>query len=347
MASFLDLSGLQRFWNTKALPAIRAKYTKPSTGIPMTDLVSTVQDILNKAANDFNMVSDELLEIGIGFGMCTTAASTTSKVVTAAGYRRKVGSMLLVRFSAGNTCNSNFTLDVNETGAATARIPAPRGDTTYLGMHRFAATANSHMLFVFDGSYYCIIGFDTRSGLNWYGACTTASGTSAKTVTTNSVYGFVRAVGSRISVLFSNGNTAPNPSLNVSDTGSATIRYKGINVTPEMLPPGHLADLVFDGSFWQLLNPAIAPATEVEFEKLYYDIYNDNVSINAAGTTITSTGDNGSVTVNITYPSNTQTRVVEAIVPATGDFNYTKTTDITRNSNGTTSVVTGYTQTNK
>lgn len=60
-------------------------------------------------------------------------------------------------------------------------------------------------------------------GKNWYGTCTTAAATAAKTV---SILGFTSAdlvAGVRVTVLFSYANTVSAPSLNVTSTGAKTI----------------------------------------------------------------------------------------------------------------------------
>jgi hypothetical protein len=87
-----------------------------------------------------------------------------------------------------------------------------------------------------------------------YTSCATAAGTAAKA--TDTVAGFVRTVGGRVSVAMANGNTAASPTLNVSGTGAAAIRFNGAAPSADMLPPGIIADYVWDGTYWQLDNPA-------------------------------------------------------------------------------------------
>jgi hypothetical protein len=87
-----------------------------------------------------------------------------------------------------------------------------------------------------------------------YTTSSTAAGTTAKT--TGTITGFVRTVGGRVSVAMTNGNTASAPTLNVSGTGAAMIRVDGAAAVADMLPPGIVADFEWDGTYWQLLNPA-------------------------------------------------------------------------------------------
>jgi hypothetical protein len=87
-----------------------------------------------------------------------------------------------------------------------------------------------------------------------YTTCATAAATVAKT--TGTITGWTRKTGSRVTVTFTSGNTAASPTLNVSGTGAAAIRCDGAAITADMLPPGHVAEVVFDGTYWLLLNPA-------------------------------------------------------------------------------------------
>jgi hypothetical protein len=90
-------------------------------------------------------------------------------------------------------------------------------------------------------------------------ACSTAAATVAKT--TGTIAGWTREVGSRVAVTITNGNTANAPTLNVSGTGSAAIHCDGVAPPADMLPPGIVAMLIWDGTYWQLLNPAPAYAS--------------------------------------------------------------------------------------
>jgi hypothetical protein len=88
--------------------------------------------------------------------------------------------------------------------------------------------------------------------INGYGACTTASSTAAKTA---AVAGYTLAAGCIIVVKFDNGNTAANPTLNISGTGAKPL-YTGIAPTGN-LPAYYKALLQFGGTYYSLLNPPI------------------------------------------------------------------------------------------
>ena len=63
---------------------------------------------------------------------------------------------------------------------------------------------------------------------SYYGTCSTAAATAAKTV---SLSGFSLFTGATVAVMFSNGNTAANPTLNINSTGAKTIYYRNAALT--------------------------------------------------------------------------------------------------------------------
>ena len=85
-----------------------------------------------------------------------------------------------------------------------------------------------------------------------HGVVATAAGTAAKTV---NIPRFSLGTGSSVTLSFTNGNTNTDATLNVTSTGARGLRFNGGAIAAGMIPVGHIADLVFDGTFWQLLNP--------------------------------------------------------------------------------------------
>jgi len=84
--------------------------------------------------------------------------------------------------------------------------------------------------------------------------CSTAGGTAAKTV---GVTGFTLTEGRRVTVKFSNANTAASPTLNVSSTGAKSIRYKGQVIPTSLIESGSIFDLIYDGANWEILNLSV------------------------------------------------------------------------------------------
>ena len=168
-----------------------------------------------------------------------------------------------VNFTHGNTA-ANPTLNVNSTGTATIQI---NGSAFVEG----SIAANTCHLFVFDGTNWQLINPHVEAGGEQatpaglgigFGTNTQTAATAARTV---ALEGFVRNVGSRIVVHFSNAITAANPTLNVNGTGAAAIQINGaalqtasITAASAAIPAGHRALFVFDGTAWQLLNPSLS-----------------------------------------------------------------------------------------
>ena len=85
-----------------------------------------------------------------------------------------------------------------------------------------------------------------------YGTSSTATGTAAKVVTCAN---FILYTGSRISVTFTNANTAATPTLNVNGTGAKQIRsYVGVALAEGEYKwdAGSTLLFVYDGTYWRL-----------------------------------------------------------------------------------------------
>lgn len=94
----------------------------------------------------------------------------------------------------------------------------------------------------------------TGATVNRFGTCGTAAGTAAKTVdiTTGT---FALEAGARVTVKFTNANTAGTPTLNVNSKGAKNIFHKGSQITTggnKALLAGTV-DFVYDGTQWHLI----------------------------------------------------------------------------------------------
>ena len=89
------------------------------------------------------------------------------------------------------------------------------------------------------------IGGTCSAAITHYGVCSTAAGTVAKDVDCD---GFVLSTGSRIAVMFTNGNTASLPTLNVNNTGDVAIFYENAAVNPEYLAANRIHEFIYDGT---------------------------------------------------------------------------------------------------
>jgi hypothetical protein len=88
-----------------------------------------------------------------------------------------------------------------------------------------------------------------------YGTVATAVGTAAKVGT---LANFVRHTGSVVGLKFTAGNNVAPTTLNVNSTGAANMRWQNAALTAAMIPnvANHVSFFQFDGTDWQLLNPA-------------------------------------------------------------------------------------------
>ena len=89
------------------------------------------------------------------YASCSTAAATAAKTVNVTGFKLVTGACVCVRFTVTNTASSP-TLNVNGTGAKAIRYRNAAISAGYLA-------ANRTYFFIYDGSYYQLIGdIDTQ-----------------------------------------------------------------------------------------------------------------------------------------------------------------------------------------
>lgn len=106
----------------------------------------------------------------------------------------------------------------------------------------------------------------------YYGVCSTASGTSAKTVTVSPSISSLE-VGTVVNVKFDNGNAVANPTLNVNETGDVAIKRYGTTApstsTATSWNAGSVISLIYDGTYWQMvgwLNTSYSSMSDAEYQ---------------------------------------------------------------------------------
>lgn len=114
----------------------------------------------------------------IHYATCSTAASTTSKTVNCTGFNLVTGAWVLIRFTVTNTgAVGNLTLNVNNTGAKS--IKYRNANLSSAGV----LAANRTYMFVYDGTYYQLIGdLDTNTD-HITTATTSGSGNAVTAIT--------------------------------------------------------------------------------------------------------------------------------------------------------------------
>lgn len=221
--------------------------------------------------------------ISLPYGTCSTERSTDAKVVNSLNdFPRSEfqdGDLIFVKFSDGNT-STHPTLNIKGTGAVAVRTSpstylgnVPEGDTLLLRYDtnlnsnnpsdsRFktwyvvssSGSSNLYTARTVDG-----VSFDGSANVTHYCTCYTDSGTAEKIV---SVTGFVLEEGARVTVNFSESNTASNPTLNVHNgsayTGAKAIMYRGTSSVSGSSnyyrwQAGDIVDFIYDGTNWVMV----------------------------------------------------------------------------------------------
>ena len=115
--------------------------------------------------------------------------------------------------------------------------------------------------------------------INRYAACSTSASTAAKTASITSGT-FTLEKGAKVSVKFSNANTASNPTLNINSKGAKNIYHNGSRITTgdnKALLAG-LVDFVYDGTQWHLVGNYINTDTKVTSVANHYSPSQDSSS---------------------------------------------------------------------
>lgn len=221
--------------------------------------------------------------ISLPYGTCYTERSTDAKVVNSLDdFPRSEfqdGDLIFVRFENGNT-STHPTLNIKDTGAVAVRTNpstylgnVPEGDTLLLRYDTgynsnnpsdtwyktwyvvsSSGSSNLYTARTVDG-----VSFDGSANVTHYCTCYTDSDTAEKTV---SVTGFVLEEGARVTVNFSESNTAANPTLNVHSgnayTGAKAIMYRGTSSVSGSSDyyrwqAGDIIDFIYDGTNWVMV----------------------------------------------------------------------------------------------
>ena len=140
---------------------------------------------------------------------------------TAAFSNVKVGSTTLMADSKNDTLNfeagDNITITANEN---IDKVTISATNTTYSA----ATTSASGLMSAND-----------KTKLNYtniaYGTCSTAAATAAKVITITGNTKWALTAGSLITVLFTETNTANNPTFNVNGTGAKNVFYTSSQIT--------------------------------------------------------------------------------------------------------------------
>ena len=202
------------------------------------------------------------------YGTSSTSAGTAAKVVTATGFTFDAGNILCVNFSTGNTANTP-TLNVNSAGAKSIYIggSTPSGTANVLKW-----SAKTLVYFMYDGTYFRYITsvsagsvLSSRGAGTWYGTCSTAETTTAKT---SAITNFVLTTGAIAVIKFTYAVPA-SVTLNINSTGAKNIYYQGAAITAGIINAGDVATFVYDGTQYALASVDHRRITEAEIDEMF------------------------------------------------------------------------------
>lgn len=151
----------------------------------------------------------------------------------------------------------------------TLQSVTPKDGTLYVAKRNDDATAELHV--DLDSTRYKITelpvttsadGLMTSSDkikLNYtniaWGTCSTAAGTAAKTITLSGNNKWALTAGSIVVILFSNTNTANNPTFNVNGTGAKSVYYQNAIISTSSLNYGGYKNrpmiFIYDGNYYR------------------------------------------------------------------------------------------------
>lgn len=235
--------------SSKVNTLVGAKYSKPSGGIPKTDLASAVQTSLEKA--DSSIQTNRTY-----YCTCDTGADISAKVVTCddTTFKLEKGAIVVVSFTTTNTA-SNVTLNINNTGAKAIKY---QGEAYAGASSSYCGYALRQLVYMYDGDGWCWIGKSWDNNNTYtnvalgqgYVTCATAESTTAKVGTLTN---YALTVGGIVSVKFTYGVPA-NATLNINSKGAKNIYYKNAKITSGVIKAGDLATFIYNGSQYHLIS---------------------------------------------------------------------------------------------
>ena len=250
------------------------------------------------------------------YGTCSTAAATVAKVVTCSGFVLETGATIVVKFTNYNT-GSSATLNINSTGAKSIKMYGTTATNTYMWR------SGEAVLFVYDGSYWQMVGMGTAT-TTYYGLTKLSSSTSSTSTTVAATASAVKAAYDRNSwesisldtaLALADGGTgattaaAARTNLGITATslyngtlssGSTTFNYGNYNFYVIIGKPASSV------SSMSIVIPKAALTTSVVKYQFADEAYYITFGLSYSGSTVTLTwsSSNGSGVINRVFGIN-------------------------------------------
>ena len=246
-------------------------YSKPSGGIPKTDLSSDVQASLDRADSAVQDISGKLDKNGDGKDVTVTftAASSRTNISSTETLASLFGKIAKWFTALGSLAFKSQVSDsdVNGTISDSHIASADNWNSKASGSHTHSVKINGVTKTIAAtggtavdlGSYLTTHQTVKQDGVtgatvNRFGTCSTAAGTAAKTAGITSGT-FSLEAGAMVAVKFSATNTASNPTINIDGTGAKNVYVNGSQITTGAnigLLTGAVI-LIYDGTQYHLV----------------------------------------------------------------------------------------------
>lgn len=267
---FVGLGGLKHFW-TKAKTWIAGQITAEVTA-KIAEIVANapedldslkeIADWISTHANDASAMNTQINTNKSDIAALQTSVAGKAEKIHTHDDRyfteTEVTNKLAGKSDTGHTHTksqiTDFPTSLPANGGTASKVANSLtfGSKTYNGSSAQTITASdlgaltAHQTIKQDGI--------TGATVNRFGTCSTAAATAAKTVSITDGT-FSLEAGARVSVKFSNANTADTPTLDVANKGAKNIFHKGAKITTgvnKALLAG-VCDFIYDGTQWHLI----------------------------------------------------------------------------------------------
>lgn len=190
--------------------------------------------------------------VAIPSGTVDSTSTSTAFTATVPGIKELRDGVCCFIKNGKVTSASGCTLNINGLGAkpiynsmAAASAVTTTFNTAYTMLFVYDSTRVSGGCWVMYYGYSAGYTNNVSQGQG-YATCSTAVGTAAKTAALSSYALVAHGI---CSVLFTNGNTAANPTLNINGKGAKAIYYKGAACPTNLIKAGDIVTMIYNTQY--------------------------------------------------------------------------------------------------